>query len=114
MPNRCKVFELHAGIFPGGNDFSHGVGFGAAGDVDVGFHGFVVGVASPFHHYLGRDAAGKGEADEGFASAVGGDKGPLGDNILFPLVVSIADLTNGRIEAAEFTEVLEVCGWPSS
>ena len=33
----------------------HGIGLGLLGNVDVGFHGLVVGVAGPFHHYLQRD-----------------------------------------------------------
>ena len=41
----------------------HGVCLGLFGDVDVGLHGFVVGMAGEFHHDLGRDAAGESHAD---------------------------------------------------
>ena len=33
------------------------------GDVDVGLHGFVIGMAGEFHHNLRRDADGEGHAD---------------------------------------------------
>ena len=51
--NLCKVIGLHPLFFPGCGDLGHGVGLGAGGDVDVGFHGFVVGVAGPFHDSRG-------------------------------------------------------------
>ena len=58
-----------------------GVLLGGFGDVDVGFHGFVVGVAGPFHDYLGRDAAGEGETDEGASAGMGADFGVFGINV---------------------------------
>ena len=68
--NLCKVIGLLFLFFPGGGDLGHSVGLGAGGNVDVGFHGFVVGVAGPFHDYLGRDAAGEGETDEGASAGL--------------------------------------------
>ena len=38
----------------------HLAGLDAVDDVDVGLHRLVVGVAGPFHHDVGRDAAGEG------------------------------------------------------
>ena len=35
----------------------HGIGLGLLGNLDIGHHGLIVGVAGPFHHYLRRDAA---------------------------------------------------------
>ena len=43
-------------------------------NVDVGFHGFIVGVAGPFHHDLRRDVGGQGKADEGAAAGMGADE----------------------------------------
>ena len=40
-----------------------GVFLGGFCDVDVGFHGFVLGMAGEFHHNLGRDADGEHEAE---------------------------------------------------
>ena len=70
----CKIIGLIF-FFPGCGDFCHSVGLGAGGDVDVGFHRLVVGVAGPFHDYLGRDAAGEGEADEGASAGCVPDDG---------------------------------------
>ena len=47
-------------------------------DIDIGLHGFVVGVAGPFHDDVGRDAEGEGVDDEGAAAGVGTDQFPLG------------------------------------
>ena len=40
-----------------------GVFLGGFCDVDVGLHGFVLGMAGEFHHDLGRDADGEHEAE---------------------------------------------------
>ena len=80
----CKIIGLIF-FFPGCGDFCHSVGLGAGGDVDVGFHGFVVGVAGPFHDYLGRDAAGDGEADEGAPAGCVPDDGPLSMRVVLEL-----------------------------
>ena len=63
-----SIQEIHLG---------HLAGLDAVDDVDVGLHRFVVGVAGPFHHDVGRDAAGEGLDDEGLASGVGTDQGPF-------------------------------------
>ena len=52
----------------------HLAGLDAVDDVDVGFHRFVVGVAGPFHHDVGRDAPGEGlgirEPEAGLISGI--------------------------------------------
>ena len=60
----------------------HCIGLGFLGNLDIGLHGLVVGVAGPFHDNLGRDAAGEGEADEGAASCVGANQVALGGSLL--------------------------------
>ena len=47
-------------------------------DVDVGFHGLVVGVAGPFHDDVGGDAQGEGIDDEGAAASMGPTSSHLG------------------------------------
>ncbi len=34
----------------------HGIGLGLLGNLDIGLHGLIVGVAGPFHYHLRRDA----------------------------------------------------------
>ncbi len=55
--NQGKDMDLYSilqdyrlNLFPGGGDLGHSVGLGAGGDVDVGFHGFVVGLGVSTHH----------------------------------------------------------------
>ena len=83
-------------------------GFDFFGDVDVGFHSFVVGVAGPFHDDLGRDAAREGEADEGAATCVGADEFVFGTGLLHPLAGTHDDTRDRGIESAQLAEVLEV------
>ena len=98
------LFSLSPGVV---DDF-HCVGFGLFGDVDVGAHCLVVGVAGPFHYDLGRDALGEGEADEGAAGGVGADEGPLGVGFFDSLAGAVADDGDGVGESAELAEVFEV------
>ena len=86
----------------------HGVGFCLFGYVYVGFHGLVVGVSCEFHHYLGRDANGEHEADEGFAAAVGADFGVFGPGDVVALAFAEAGDVDGLVEAAEFADFLDV------
>ena len=54
-----------------------GVFLGVLGDVDVGFHGFVVGVTGELHHHIRRNSVGKGETDKGLAARMGAYQGIL-------------------------------------
>ncbi len=56
----------------------HRARFDGIHDVNVGFHGLVVGVAGPFHDVVGSDAHGEGVNDEGATTGVGADEFPLG------------------------------------
>ena len=47
----------------------HLLGLDFLGNVDVRSHGFVVGVAGPFHHHLGRNATSKCKTYEGTAAS---------------------------------------------
>lgn len=59
-------------------ELCHGLALSGLGDVDVGLHGGVVGVAGPLHDDIGGDAHGEGDADEGAAAGVGAQDGVLG------------------------------------
>lgn len=52
-------------------ELSHSLALLGLGNVDVGLHGGVVGVAGPFHDDVGGDAHGEGVAYEGAAAGVG-------------------------------------------
>ena len=60
----------------------HGIGLGLLGNLDIGLHGLIVGVAGPLHHHLGRNAAGEREADERTAGSVGANQVALGGSLL--------------------------------
>ena len=95
-------------LSPGVVDDFHCVGFGLFGDVDVGAHCLVVGVAGPFHHDLRRDAAGQGEADECPAPGVGADERPFGVGLLYFLSGAEEHLRDWGVEAAELAKVFEI------
>jgi len=65
-------------------------------------------VASPFHHDLRRDAGGQGKADEGAASGMSADEFVFGLCALLSLSSPICYAGDGRIEFAEFAEILQV------
>ena len=77
-------------------------------NVDIGLHGLVVGVASPFHHDVGRDAQGESVDDEGAAAGVGANQLPLGLDLVgadVALVGCDADFLIDAGEAAKFLDV---------
>ena len=82
--------------------------FDCFGDVDVGFHGFVVGVAGPFHDHLRRDAAGNGEADEGTTAGMGTYKLAFRASLFLALACAEVDAGDGVVDFAELTEFLQV------
>lgn len=86
----------------------HGVGFGLFGNVDIWFHGFVVGVTGPFHDDLGRDAGGEGEADEGTAAGMGTDVFVFGLGLFNPLCGSVVGLCDRLVDLAQLAQGLEV------
>ena len=65
-------------------------------------------MSGPFHDYLGRDAAGEGEADEGAAAGVGAYEGPFGAGLPDFLSCAVECPCDWCVEAAELAEVLEV------
>ena len=101
--NNARLFLLQFGL-----EELHGIGLGLLGNLDIGLHGLIVGVAGPLHHHLGRNAAGEGEADEGAASCVGANQVALGGSLLHTFTAFVVSLGNGRIEAGQFAEVLEL------
>ena len=59
VPKSLRVFPLLLQFII--KEF-HGIHLGLLGNLDIRLHRMVVGVAGPFHHNLGRDAAGEGES----------------------------------------------------
>lgn len=87
---------------------AHGVGLGFFCDVDVGFHGFVVGMAGKFHHDLRGDTDGEHEADEGLSAAVGADFAVFGNRDVVALPFAESGDVGGAVEFAELTDFLDV------
>ena len=86
----------------------HGIGLGLLGNLDIGLHGLVVGVAGPLHQHLRRDAAGEGETDEGTPGGMGTYQVALGGSLFHTFPTLVVNLGDGRIEAYQLTEVLQI------
>ena len=65
-------------------------------------------MASPLHDYLRWDAAGEGEADEGTTAGMGADEFVFGLCAFLSLSGPIGYAGDGRIELANFAEILQV------
>lgn len=52
-------------------EVGHGLTLFGLGDIDIGFHGGVVGVTGPLHDDIGREAHGEGVTDEGALTGMG-------------------------------------------
>ena len=89
-------------------DLLHSAGLVFVGDVDVGLHGLVAGVAGPFHDGLDADAGGEGGADEGAAGRVGRETLPFGQGLLDTLAADEPGTGHGRVDSAHFTELFDV------
>lgn len=63
-------------------EFGHRLGLDGVHDVDIGAHGLVVGVSSPFHYHIRGNAQGESVDDEGAATGVSANLGPLGKNFV--------------------------------
>ena len=86
----------------------HRTGLDGIHNVNIRFHGLVVGVAGPFHHDIGRDAQGQGVDDECASAGVGADELPLGLDLVGADVAFVggdADLFVDACEAAQFLDV---------
>jgi len=81
----------------------HRASLDGVNDVNVRFHGLVVGVAGPFHHDVGGDAQGHGVDDEGAAAGVGADEFPLGLDLVGANVALVGGNTDLFIDTGEFT-----------
>ena len=77
-------------------------------DVDIGFHGLIVGVAGPFHHDVRSDAQGEGVDDEGAAAGVGSDQFPLGLDFVGADVALVGGDTDLFIDTGEAAQFLDV------
>ena len=86
----------------------HGIGLSLLGNGNVWFHSLVIGVAGPFHHHLGRDAAGKGETDEGTPGGMGTNQIALGGSLFHTFPTLVVNLGDGRIETYQLAEVLQI------
>ena len=65
-------------------------------------------MACEFHHYLGRDADGEHEADEGLSAGVGGHLGVFGaDDVVSAAVLEAGD-ADGFVDVAELADLLQV------
>ena len=89
-------------------ELSHGLALLGLGNVDVGLHGGVVGVAGPLHDDVGGDAHGEGVADKGAAAGVGSNDGVFGLGLLNALAVLVVDLGDGGVEAGQLGQLLQV------
>ena len=83
----------------------HLFGLDFLGNIDVGLHGLVVFVAGPFHDYLGRNAAGQGEADEGAAAGMSTHQIVLGFCSLFPLATDVCFAGAFRVREGLFAKL---------
>lgn len=86
----------------------HRAGLVLVGDVNVGFHGLVAGVACPLHDGLGVDAGGECGADEGAAGGMGGEALPFRDGLLMSLPSGEPHSGHRCIDPAHFAELLDM------
>ena len=86
----------------------HGIGLCLLGNLDIGLHGLVVGVAGPLHHNLRRDTSGEGETDEGTPGSMGTNQVALGGSLLHTFSTLVVNLGDGRVEAYQLAEVLQI------
>ena len=77
-------------------------------DVDVRLHGFVVGMAGPFHHDVRGDAKGEGVDDEGAAAGVGADQFPRGLDLIGADVALVGGDADLFVDTGEFAQLLDV------
>ena len=85
----------------------NGIDLGIPGNLDIGFHGLVVGVADPLHHNLGRDAAGEGETDESAAVGVGAYHLVLRESFLDSIPGTVASPRDGLVSRQVRREKLQ-------
>ena len=88
-------------------EFGHGLGLDGIYDVNVGFHGLVVGVTGPFHDDVGGDAHGQGLDDEGAAAGMGANEFPLGMDGIGSNVSLISGDADGLVDLGQLAEVLQ-------
>ncbi len=77
-------------------------------DVNVGLHGLVVGMASPFHHDVRGDAEGQGVYDEGAAAGMGADELPLGLDLVGVDVTLIGCYADLLIDTCQLAQLFDV------
>ncbi len=65
-------------------------------------------MAGPFHHYLRRDAAGKGETNEGAAAGMGANHLIFRESLFDTLASTVASPGDGLIEAGKLAKDLQV------
>ena len=76
----------------------HGLGLDFVTHIDIGFHGLIVAVASPFHHYLRRDAHADGIADKTSSASMRTDDLIFWFDLIYTLAALIVDDTYGLVE----------------
>ena len=86
----------------------HRTGLDGIHNVNIRFHGLVVGVAGPFHHDIGRDAQGQGVDDECASAGVGADELPLGLDLVGADVALVGGDADLFIDAGEAAKLLDV------
>ena len=86
----------------------HRTGLDRIHDIDIGFHGLVVGMTGPFHHDVRGDAEGEGVDDEGTAARMGADELPLGLDLVGSDVALVGGDANLLIDTSEFAQLLDV------
>ena len=89
-------------------ELCHGLALSGLGDVDVGLHGGVVGVAGPLHDDIGGDAHGEGDADEGAAAGMGTNHLVFRKSLFDTLASTVAGPGDRLIEAGKLAKVLQV------
>ena len=71
----------------------HGLGLDFVAYIDIGFHGLIVAVASPFHHYLRRNAHADGIADKASSASMRANDFILWFDLIYALALTLHAIT---------------------
>ena len=91
-----------------GVELLHGFGLDLITNVDVGFHGFVVAMASPFHDNLRRDTHAECIADERASASVGADDFVFWLDFVKAFITPIVGDSDRLIESGQLTQFMKI------
>ena len=97
----ANIFSFYYLLPLGIIKFLHGLGFDFIAHIDIGLHGLVVAVASPFHDYLGRDAHADGIADKAASARMRADDFILWFDLIDAVAALINDDTSRLVESSQ-------------